>query len=142
MLAYDAAERAAADVTNRTVMAQNAAGRHIVCTDSIAFALPEDIDNVLVTAGHTGRSAVPYLLKARPYGFICSDGGMARDRSGVLGLDAANEAGLPGATVAAGSAAMGDGLGGYSDVAMRTCTAVAAAARGGVGRRAGVAGQH
>src|SRR3546814_1470341 len=71
MLAYDAAERAAADVTNRTVMAQNAAGRHIVCTDSIAFALPEDIDNVLVTAGHTGRSAVPYLLKARPYGFIC-----------------------------------------------------------------------
>src|SRR3546814_11177709 len=74
-----------------TVMAQNAAGRHIVCTDSIAFALPEDIDNVLVTAGHTGRSAVPYLLKARPYGFICSDGGMARDRSGVLGLDAANE---------------------------------------------------
>src|SRR3546814_2875211 len=33
MLAYDAAERAAADVTNRTVMAQNAAGRHIVCTD-------------------------------------------------------------------------------------------------------------
>src|SRR3546814_1150709 len=28
MLAYDAAERAAADVTNRTVMAQNAAGRH------------------------------------------------------------------------------------------------------------------
>src|SRR3546814_1890463 len=30
MLAYDAAERAAADVTNRTVMAQNAAGRHIV----------------------------------------------------------------------------------------------------------------
>src|SRR3546814_20906433 len=80
-------------------MAQNASGRHIVCTDSIAFALPEDIDNVLVTAGHTGRSAVPYLLKARPYGFICSDGGMARDRSGVLGLDAANEEGLPGATV-------------------------------------------
>src|SRR3546814_7920291 len=55
MLAYDAAERAAADVTNRTVMAQNAAGRHIVCTDSIAFALPEDIDNVLRSEEHTSE---------------------------------------------------------------------------------------
>src|SRR3546814_19868240 len=100
MLAYDAAERAAADVTNRTVMAQNAAGRHIGCTDSIAFAFPADIDNVLFTAGHTGRRAVPYLLKARPYGFICSDGGMARNRSGGLGLAAANEEGFTGATSA------------------------------------------
>src|SRR3546814_2846430 len=95
---------------------------------SIAFALPEDIDNVLVTAGHTGRSAVPYLLKARPYGFICSDGGMARDRSGVLGLDAANEEGLPGATVDARSAAMGDGLSSYNDGTISACNALAAAA--------------
>src|SRR3546814_539148 len=76
----------------------------------------------------TGRSAVPYLLKARPYGFICSDGGMARDRSGVLGLDAANEEGLPGATVDARSAAMGDGLSSYNDGTISACNALAAAA--------------
>src|SRR3546814_11380588 len=107
-------------------MAQNASGRHIVCTDSIAFALPEDIDNALVTAGHTGRSAVPYLLKARPYGFICSDGGMARDRSGVLGLDAANEEGLPGPTVDARSEALGDGLSSYNDGTTTACPALEA----------------
>src|SRR3546814_11853920 len=110
MLAYDAAERAAADVTNRTVMAQNAAGRHIVCTDSIAFALPEDIDNVLVTAGHTGCSAVPYLLKARPYGFICSDGGMSRYSTGGLGPDSRKQGGFADAARRDRQQAVGDGL--------------------------------
>lgn len=97
-------------VTNRTVLHTAPDGRQIVATDSIAFALPEDRRNVLLTAGHTGRSALPYLLKARPHGFICSDGGRGRDDSGIAALAMVEAEGLCGATVDARTAAMGDGL--------------------------------
>jgi hypothetical protein len=97
-------------VTNRTVLYTAPDGRQIVATDSIAFALPEDRRNVILTAGHTGRSALPYLLKARPHGFICSDGGRGREDSGIAALAMVEEHGLCGATVDARTAAMGDGL--------------------------------
>jgi hypothetical protein len=96
MLDAQNASRAAAEVTNRTIM-HDEGGRQIVCTDSIAFGIPVTRSNVLVTAGHTGRSAVPYLRKVRPFGFICSDGGMGRERSGIAGLALVEADGLPGA---------------------------------------------
>ena len=50
------------DPARRLVIETNEIGRSIVCTDSIAFALPEDRErNVLCTAGHTGRSVVEYF---------------------------------------------------------------------------------
>src|SRR5690606_6359340 len=74
-------------VTNRTVMATAPSGRQVVCTDSIAFGLPEDRGrNVLCTAGHTGRSAVEYLRRVAPWGFICSDGGRGRNDAGTAAL--------------------------------------------------------
>jgi hypothetical protein len=97
-------------VTNRTILHTAADGHQIVATDSIAFALPEDRRNVLLTAGHTGRSALPYLLKARAHGFICSDGGRGRDDIGTAALALTDPHGLCGATVDARTAAMGDGL--------------------------------
>lgn len=115
MLDNDPAAPSASQVTNRTVVDAGTSGRKIVCTDSIAFGLPEDADNVLVTAGHTGRSAVPYLLKVAPYGFICSDGGGGRDGSGRAALEIVEREGLAGATVDARLAAMGDGLSSYRD---------------------------
>jgi len=101
LLEHDApTHRAAADITNRTIMYSDG-DRHVIATDSIAFALPEDRDrNVLVTAGHTGRSAVPYLLQAQPHGFICSDGGRGMDDSGIVGLVMVETHGLAGATMA------------------------------------------
>lgn len=110
-------ERApAAGITNRTVVATAADGRAVVCTDSIAFGLAEDAGrNVLCTAGHTGRSAVPYLREVRPHGFICSDGGWGRDGSGVAGLWAVEAEGLAGAAVDARTARMGDGRSTYDD---------------------------
>lgn len=106
---------AASEITNRTVM-HTFNDRHVIATDSIAFGLPEDRDrNVLVTAGHTGRSAVPYLLKVHPYGFICSDGGRGMDDSGILGLTIVEAEGLAGATVDARRARMGSGLSHYHD---------------------------
>ena len=106
----------AATITNRTVVETAPDGRQIIVTDSIAFGTKEDIDrNVLVTAGHTGRSAVPYLRRCRPWGFICSDGGRGLDDSGIVGLSIVEADGIAGATVDARLAQMGSGLSHYHD---------------------------
>lgn len=106
----------AANVTHRTVVETAPDGRQVICTDSIAFGTDADRDrNVLVTAGHTGRSAVPYLRHTRPRGFICSDGGRGRDDSGIAGLRIVGAEGIAGATVDARTARMGDGLSTYTD---------------------------
>ena len=116
LLEKDPQEASASEITNRTVMETSENGEHVIATDSIAFGTDEDTDtNVLVTAGHTGRSAVPYLLKCRPKGFICSDGGKGLDDSGVAGLYIVEEEGLAGATVDARLARMGSGLSHYYD---------------------------
>jgi hypothetical protein len=129
----------AAQVTNRTVVEAGPDGRQVICTDSIAFGLPEDRRNVLVTAGHTGRSAIPYLLAVAPFGFICSDGGMGRERSGIAGLLAVGQQGLAGATVDARSARMGDGLSSYHDGVISAVNELAAAAGVRVGMSAVIA---
>lgn len=118
----------AAGITNRTVVATADDGRAVVCTDSIAFGLPEDAGrNVLCTAGHTGRSAVPYLREMRPHGFICSDGGWGRDGSGVAGLWEVEAEGLAGAAVDARAARMGDGRSTYEDGVISAANAPARA---------------
>ena len=116
LLATDPGAAAPADVTNREVMHTGPHGRAIVCVDSIAFGLAEDrATNVLCTAGHTGRSAVPYLRRLAPWGFVCSDGGGGKDGSGTAGLDAVEADGLAGAAVDARTARMGDGHSTYRD---------------------------
>lgn len=116
MLDHDPEPAPAAAITNRTIVETSVDGRHVVATDSIAFGLPEDAGrNVLVTGGHTGRSAVPYLRRIRPWGFICSDGGRGMDDSGVAGLEIVEADGLAGATADATRARMGSGLSHYHD---------------------------
>ena len=90
--------------------------------------MPQDARNVLVTAGHTGRSAVPYLLKVRPFGFICSDGGKGREDGGIAGLAMVANDGLAGATVDARRARMGEGLSTYHDGVISAVNTLAAAA--------------
>lgn len=114
LLATDPGEPAAEEIDHREVVYTDASGRSVVCTDSIAFGRAEDRDtNVLVTAGHTGRSAFPYLSDVHPHGFICSDGGRGRDDSGMAALTMVEPLGLAGATVSAATAAMGDGHSSY-----------------------------
>jgi hypothetical protein len=137
MLDRDPGSPDANQVTNRTEVYRHATGRAIVCLDSIAFGKHElDARNVLVTAGHTGRSALPYLLTVRPYGFICSDGGMGRDRSGVAGMIEAGRAGVPGATVDARFARMGDGRSTYVDGIISAVNELALRAGVGIGQPA------
>lgn len=116
LLSRDPQSPEPSDITNRHVVYQSPTGRQVVCTDSIAFALPEDRHrNVLITAGHTGRSAVPYLEAAQPYGFICSDGAFGRERSGVVGLELVENLGLRGAAVDATRSRMGSAMSSYED---------------------------
>jgi len=137
MLESDPDTPDAEEITNRHVVYESPTGRQVVCTDSIAFALPEDRHrNVLVTAGHTGRSAVPYLESAQPYGFICSDGGLGRERSGVAGLALVEPLGIPGATVDARRARMGSGQSSYEDGVISACNRWALEAGVTVGMRA------
>ena len=129
LLDNDPVAAAAAEITNRTVMETAPDGRCVVAADSIAFGTDEDTDrNVLVTAGHTGRSAVPYLRRCRPHGFICSDGGRGLDDSGIAGLTIVETDGLAGATVDARRACMGSGLSHYHDGIISAANAHAAAA--------------
>jgi len=128
LLEHDPAEASASEVTNRTIMETSANGRHVIATDSIAFGTDEDIDtNVLVTAGHTGRSAVEYLRRCRPLGFICSDGGRGLDDSGMAGLFIVEDEGMAGATIDARHARMGSGLSHYHDGVISAVNAHAAA---------------
>jgi hypothetical protein len=136
------AEPLSLDFHNREVVFKGTRGHDVVCTNSIADALPADRDtNVLCTAGHTGRSVVDYILEFRPYGFICSDGAMGKNKSGISALGPANDAGIPGAAVSAETARMGDGHSTYFDGIISAANELAIAAGVFVGQRASHAAQ-
>lgn len=115
MLDNDPAAPSAYQVTNRTRVAQGPDGREVIVTDSIVFGTEADKRNVLVTAGHTGRSGARHIETVGPFGFICSDGGRGRNDSGMAGLPIVNAGGIAGATVDARFARLGDGMSTYRD---------------------------
>jgi len=104
----DPGNREATTKVRRETKASDGGGHSIVVTDSIVFALPEDTDNVLVTAGHTGKTGAVFIEAVSPLGFICADGGPAKNGSGTSGLAALDESGLPGACYDVSTAGMGD----------------------------------
>jgi hypothetical protein len=125
------------DPHNRRVVYDPGNGHRVVATNSIADALPEDRDtNVLCTAGHSGRSVIDYIVGFRPYGYICSDGAVGKNNSGLAALDPTNTAGIPGAAVSAASARMGDGLSTYQDGVISAANALAVQAGVEVGMTA------
>ena len=105
----------------REVKATSDSGRQLVVTDSIVFALPEDGRNVLVTAGHTGRSGADFLLEVSPHGFICSDGGRSKNDAGIAGLAITEAHGLAGACCDAWSAPVGDAFKAYDEGIISAC---------------------
>lgn len=110
----------------REVKETQADGRSIVVTDSIVFALPEDHGtNVLVTAGHTGKTGARFLEEVSPWGFVCADGGGAKNDSGTSGLAAAETAGLAGACYDVRTAAMGDAFDAWDHGRISACNQLA-----------------
>ncbi len=104
----DPGSREAQTKVRRETKQSDDSGHSIVVTDSIVFALPEDSANVLVTAGHTGSTGARFIELVSPRGFICADGGSAKNHSGTAGLKRLDEVGLAGACYDVMSAAMGD----------------------------------
>ncbi len=104
----DPGNRSATTKVRREQKASDGDGHSIVVTDSIVFALPEDTNNVLVTAGHTGKTGAVFIEDVSPRGFICADGGPAKNGSGTSGLAALDDSGLPGACYDVSTAGMGD----------------------------------
>ena len=125
MLAHDPTAPSAYQVTNRRVMHETGQGRQVVVMDSIIFGTEADHNNVLVTAGHTGRSGARHIIHVGPFGFVCSDGGRGRNDSGMAGLAITNDAGIAGATVDARLARMGDGMSTYHDGVISAANALA-----------------
>jgi uncharacterized protein YunC (DUF1805 family) len=117
----DPGDTSAGTKIRRESMATSPEGRDIIVTDSIVFALPEDSNNVLVTAGHTGRSGAKFLLAVSPHGFICSDGGMSTNNAGITGLETTEAAGLAGACCDAWSAPVGDAFKAYDEGSISAC---------------------
>lgn len=110
----------------REIVEEGPDGRRIVVTDSIVWALPEDEGrSVLVTAGHTGRSGAKFLIEANPWGFICHDGGMSKNDSGISGLKTAEDAGLAGACIDGRTSPIGDAFRGYSQGLISACNQLA-----------------
>ncbi len=117
----DPGDTSAGTKIRRETMVTSETGREIVVTDSIVFALPEDERNVLVTAGHTGRSGAKFLLEVSPHGFICSDGGMSKNNAGITGLETTEEHGLAGACCDAWSAPVGDAFKAFEEGTISAC---------------------
>jgi hypothetical protein len=136
MLDHEPGQPTAYQVTNRRVLYQSPEGRQVVVTDSIIFGTEADKSNILVTAGHTGRSGARHIIHVNPYGFICSDGGRGRNDSGMAGLALTNHAGIAGATVDAKLARMGDGMSTYQDGVISAANALALACGVSVGMSA------
>ncbi len=130
LLSRDPRDTAVGNKIRREIVETHPSGRRVVVTDSIVWAYPEDERrSVLVTAGHTGRSGARFLLQADPWAFICHDGGMSKNRSGVAGLHTADEAGLAGACIDGSTAPIGDAFLGYAH-GLISARNDAAAARG------------
>lgn len=122
LLTADPGDRDPGNKIRREIVETSPAGRHVVVTDSIVFAQPEDHHrNVLVTAGHTGRSGANFLIEVSPWGFLCSDGGRAKNDSGIAGLAITGERGIAGATTDAWTAPIGDAFKAYRDGRISAC---------------------
>ena len=67
------------------VVLETAAGR-VVLVDSMLFARPDNRNDVMCAGSHGGRVNMARALEIRPRGALFSDGGGAREGSGVDGL--------------------------------------------------------
>jgi hypothetical protein len=81
----------------------------IAVTDSISFLTPDLAGQLVVTGSHGGTSAAEYARRAELAAVACNDAGIGKDRAGIAGLAALDDAGLIGVAVAHDSARIGDG---------------------------------
>jgi len=95
-------------VDRRQRIVLEGAGGRVVLVDSMLFATSQNRDDVVCAGSHAGRVNMGRALEIRPRGAIFSDGGGARERSGVDGLPLLDAADVAGAAVDAQRARIGD----------------------------------
>jgi hypothetical protein len=79
---------------------------------------------------------IDYFRGFRPWAFICSDGGIGKNKSGISALREVDADGIAGASVSALTARMGDGQSTYFDGVISACNETAAAKGVRVGQTA------
>ena len=116
MLAAPAGAPSPEPIVDRSqrVVLDTPAGR-IVLVDSMLFARAENGRDVMVCGSHGGRVNMARALEIRPRGAVFSDGGGAREHSGMDGLPLLDAAGVAAATVDAMRARIGDPASTWSD---------------------------
>ncbi len=102
-------------VDRRQRIAREMAVGRIVLVDSMLFAGPENRHDVLCAGSHGGRVNMTRALEIRPRGALFSDGGGARDRSGVDGLPLLDVSDVPAAAVDAMRARIGESASTWAD---------------------------
>lgn len=124
--------------TRRTVYVEGAV-RAVWLLDSNSLVGPGDEGAVVVTGSHGGLlgGRPESAVKAAVFAALYNDAGVGADRAGISRLPALHERGIAGATVAAASARIGEGLSTYETgvLSFVNDTAAALGARAGMSAR-------
>ncbi len=99
--------------------------------DSISLLLPDDAGRILIAASHGGLvgGRPDGFVKAGLLGLVLNDAGVGMDDAGISRLPTLDTLGIPGATVRAASARIGDGRSCYEDGVISHVNATAARAK-------------
>ena len=120
------------------IVLETADGR-VVLVDSMLFAGPHNGDDVMCAGSHGGRVNMARALEIRPRGALFSDGGGAREGSGVNGLPLLDAADVASATVDAMRARIGDPASTWADGVISAVNDTARGAGVAVGQSAATA---
>jgi hypothetical protein len=94
-------------------LVKNLSGRkepnRIRILDSISYVKKTDEKEFVISGSHGGTPSVKYAIDNGLFGAVFNDAGVGKNKAGISGLAALNDAGIPGMTVSAGSAEIGNG---------------------------------
>lgn len=84
------------------------AGHPVVLMDSITKANSDDAGAIVISASHGGASSGEFALEHPLACVVFNDAGVGKDRAGVAALDMLEARSIPGLTVSAFTARIGD----------------------------------
>ncbi len=110
-------------------------GIELVCIDSNSLVLPEDARRIVITGSHGGLlgGRKETALKYDALGAVYNDAGVGVDGAGCSRLPALDERGIAAATVASGSARIGEAMSTYREGVISAVNETAAQAGVAVG---------
>ena len=136
MTAADRHDIPAPECAERRILVETEGGTQVWALDSASQVRSDDEGAILVTGSHGGLvGGVPEAaLRVRALLAVFNDAGVGVDRAGIGRLDALAHRQIAAATVAAGSARIGDGLSTYQDGVVSFVNAPGQAAGGRPGQ--------